>query len=113
MIDPAQIATHGLYPGWKPFHCATLGHFFFIEVIVGPGGSDLEVYDIKDSRRVVTVIIHYKQHSWKQSLLVESITIDRVMKVVGQFRSLKRKTIEVAASVRASIKKVVVKVTPK
>jgi len=113
MIEPIQIATLGLAPGWKTFHCATLGYIFEIEVTIGPGGSDLEVYDLRDSRRVVTVNIFYKGHSWKQTLLVESITIDRVLKVVGHFRALKQKTIDVIANVKASIRGIVIKASPK
>lgn len=113
MILPLSIATLGLHPGHTTFNCATLGYGFHIVIEVGPGGSDLEVYDLRDSRRVVTVTIIYKNRSWKQTLLVESITIDRVLKVVGHFRSLKQKTIEVIANVKASIRGIVIKATPK
>jgi len=112
MIEPIQIATLGLAPGWKTFHCATLGYIFEIEVTIGPGGSDLEVYDLRDSRRVVTVNIFYKGHSWKQTLLVESIPFDSVLKVVGHFRALNQKTIDVIANVKASIRGLVIKASP-
>ena len=62
MIEPIQIATLGLAPGFTTFHCATLGHYFKIIVTVSQGGSDLEVTELRDSRRLVTVEIFYKNN---------------------------------------------------
>lgn len=55
MIDPAQIALNGLYPGWKPFHLATLGHFFQIKVFV-EGVSEVSL-----TRRVTVMIMINRQ----------------------------------------------------
>lgn len=45
--------------------------------------------------------------------MLETITIDRVLSVVSNFRVLQRKTIDVIASVRANVKRVIMKVIPK
>lgn len=105
MIDYRQIATLGLSPGFSTFHCATLGHYFGIVVTVRPsGGSDLEVTEIRDSRRLVTVEVFYKTRRWKQSLLVETIVIDKVIQVISTIKSVKERLIAVNSSLITHLK---------
>lgn len=99
----------GLYPGHTTFNCATLG-FGFIEIIIEPsrGGSELETYDIRDSRRLVTVIVHFKDHQWKQSMLIETIVLDKVIQVLSSIRSIVKSTISVIAKVKSEMKGITV-----
>lgn len=83
-----------------------MGYQFRAEITLGPGGGALEVYDISDSRRLVTVTIFYKDKSWKQTMLIESISIDRVLKVIGSVKSAVKKSIQVIAKVTATITRV-------
>lgn len=101
----------GLYPGHTSFQAATLGYGFIeIVVTVSPGGSGLEVYDITDSRKVVTVIVRFKGNEWKQSMLIETIVIDKVIQVLSSIRSIVKSATKVVARVRDEIKGIVVTV---
>lgn len=97
MIDTLQIATQGLAPGFQTFHCATLGHFFSVTIKVSTGGSDLEVVDVFDSRRLVTIEVSLSGNSWKQSMWIDTIIIDRLVQVSGLFKYIKRNLISVVS----------------
>ena len=103
----------GLYPGWTTFNCATLGYNFGIIITVNSGGSDLEVTELRDSRRLVTVEVYYKQHRWKQSLWVETIVIDKVLQITSTIRSIKNKMITVVSRLKNDLKSITVSVINK
>lgn len=113
MINPMSIAVLGIHPGFSTFNCATLGYGFEIKVTISSGGSDLEVTELRDSRRLVTVEVFYKNHHWKQSLWVETIVIDKVVQISSSIRSVKEKMITVVTRIRDELKKISVTVINK
>ena len=106
-----SIAVLGIYPGFSTFNCATLGYGFEIKVTISSGGSDLEVTELRDSRRLVTVEVFYKNHHWKQSLWVETIVIDKVVQISSSIRSVKEKMITVVTRIRDELKKITVTIS--
>jgi len=113
MINPMSIAVLGIHPGFSTFNCATLGYGFEIKVTISSGGSDLEVTELRESRRLVTVEVFYKNHHWKQSLWVETIVIDKVVQISSSIRSVKEKMITVVTRIRDELKKISVTVINK
>lgn len=86
-IDPYQIATQGVGPGWSTFGFATQGFGFEIEVIVQPvtggGGGwtpDYEQYEI-------IVRIKYKGKVWEEKRFISGLMGKSLEKV---FAKLKR-----------------------
>lgn len=79
-------------------------------ITVSQGGSDLEVTELRDSRRLVTVEVLYKNHSWKQSLWIETIVLDKIIQISTAIRSVREKVIAVVSRMRDEIKKIVVTV---
>lgn len=110
MIDTLQIATQGLAPGFQTFQCATLGHFFSVTITVSTGGSGLEVVDVIDSRRLVTIEVSLNGNRWKQSMWIETIVIDKVVQVLGFFKSATRNLINVVSSMVINKKEIKVSV---
>lgn len=108
-----SIAVLGIHPGFSTFNCATLGYGFEIKVTISSGGSDLEVTELRESRRLVTVEVFYKNHHWKQSLWVETIVIDKVVQISSSIRSVKEKMITVVTRIRDELKKISVTVINK
>lgn len=111
MINPISIATLGLHPGHSTFNCATLGYGFEIRVTISSGGSDLEMTELRDSRRLVTVEVFYKNHHWKQSMWIETIVIDKVIQITGAIKSVKEKMITVVSRMRGELRDIIVKVS--
>jgi hypothetical protein len=70
----------------------------------------LEVTELRDSRRLVTVEVFYKNHHWKQSLWVETIVIDKVIQISSSIKSVKDKMITVVSRIRDEFKKITVTV---
>lgn len=66
------------------------------------------MYDIADSRKVVTVIVRFKGNEWKQSMPIETIVIDKVIQVLSSIRSIVKSAAKVVARVRDEIKGIVV-----
>lgn len=106
-----SIAVLGIHPGFSTFNCATLGYGFEIKVTISSGGSDLEVTDLRDSRRLVTVEVFYKNHHWKQSLWIETIVIDKVIQITSSIKSAKEKLITVISRMKDDLKKITVAVS--
>lgn len=73
----------------------------------------MEVTELRDSRRLVTVEVYYKQHHWKQSLWVETIVIDKFIQITGSIRSAKEKLITVVSRMKDDLKKITVAVINK
>lgn len=73
----------------------------------------MEVTELRDSRRLVTVEVFYKNHHWKQSLWVETIVIDKVVQISSSIRSVKEKMITVVTRIRDELKKISVTVINK
>lgn len=73
----------------------------------------MEVTELRDSRRLVTVEVYYKQHHWKQSLWVETIVVDKVIQITGSIKSVKEKLITVVSRMRDELKKITVMVINK
>lgn len=101
MVIPNNIATLGVYPSCNTFSRATLGFLFSFEIDLGivrlftgdgilvnietspvvrrpTGGSELEVYDITDSRRVVTITIKHKNKLFTHSLTLNTIVTNLI-----------------------------------
>lgn len=99
MVIPNNIATLGVYPSYNTFSRATLGFLFSFEIDFGIiklftgegvvvniettpvvrrpiGGGELEVYDITDSRRIVTITIKHKNKIFTQSLTLNTIVMN-------------------------------------
>ena len=93
-------------PGWVTFQCATLGHYFTITVTVSSGGGDLDIVDVFDSRRLVTVQVYYKGNSWKQSIWVDTITLNRVVSIIGTLKTIKQGIITVLSKINRDIKNI-------
>ena len=68
----------------------------------------MEVYDIKDSRKVVTVIVRFRGNEWKQSLLIETIVIDKVIQVLSSIRSAAKSAVQVAVRLRDELRGIIV-----
>jgi hypothetical protein len=101
-----------LAPGFKTFHCATLGYFFEIEIVIQePSGGGLKGYDTKDSRRQVIVSVRFKNYTWRQSLMIETIVLDRLEVIISKIRVIPKETIRVMVSLKQTIKDMFVRVT--
>lgn len=70
----------------------------------------MEVTELRDSRRLVTVEVFYKNHHWKQSMWIETIVIDKVIQITGAVRSVKEKMITVVSRIKDEFKKITVTV---
>lgn len=80
-------------------------NFDLITKTVSYGGSELEVININDSRRNVTVSIKHKGYEWKQVLLIESITFESI-----QVMSQLNKSIKMIPSITARLEKSCIKI---
>lgn len=116
MISTLQLATLGLAPGWSTFNVATLGYGFEIEVEISQpirGGSELEVIDVSDSRRLVTVTVHFRGHSWKSSLWIETIILNRVSMAIKTISVISKEAIRVIVRMKSKIRNIIVSASPK
>jgi hypothetical protein len=117
MIDTLQLATLGLAPGWSTFNVATMGYGFEIEVVISPpvrGSGELEVIDVSDSRRLVTVTVHFRGHSWKSSLWIETIILNKVSMAIRTVSVISKEAIRVIVRMKSKIRDaIIVSASPK
>lgn len=104
MINPFQIATQGVGPGWSTFGFATQGFGFEVEVIIQPiqpGGSgpwhEVGPYEI-------IVRVKYKGKEWEQRRTISGIMAKSLEKVLASFKRVKSSTIEVFAHINNILK---------
>lgn len=84
MIDTAQIALNRLYPGWKTFHCATLGHFFSIEIRI----EEFRPGFVENEERRISVSISLNKKFWKKTVVVNNRRIEVLSKFIGANKRL-------------------------
>ncbi len=103
MIDPYMVATLGLGPGFETFHCITLGYYFYVEVTITSIGLSYNE-ELADSRKEITILVGYKSHYWKKSLLVNTITIDTFLEIKANFIGFIKKTVNALLKSKRKLK---------
>lgn len=98
MIDPFQVATQGLGPGYSTFTVASQGFGFEIEVIVRPvtGGGGY----VADQRRYEIIVrVKYKGKVWEERRETSGLIGKTLEKVIASFKTAKTNTIELVARI--------------
>lgn len=110
LIDPFQLATNGLGPGWSTFNAATSGFGFDIEVIIQPkpdtGGGWLPGSEFPDYHDII-VRIKFKGKSWEQRKTVSSLTAKSLERVLASFKYMNKTLVEITATINTFIKRTV------
>ncbi len=116
MIDPFQIATNGVGPGFTTFNFATMGFGFDVEVIVAPiippgretfGGTGSVPYVYTPQHYEIIVKIRYKGKEWEDRRTVTAFFGEAVIDVLAWYKSF------TIAGIGINIKNIVInKITP-
>lgn len=106
MIDPFQIATQGIGPGWTTFNMATMGFGFEIEIIIQPvqgGGGGAAIWTPAEEYEII-VRIKYKGRVWEQRRFITALAARSLEKVLSSFRRMSVKTVGVVATINNVVK---------
>ena len=98
MIDPFQIATQGVGPGWSTFSFATQGFGFEIQIEIKPsgGGSAGTLWDAAQPYEII-VRVRYKDRTWEERKYISALAAKSLEKVMASFRSFRTSIIELSA----------------
>lgn len=106
MLDPFQIATQGIGPGWTPFTMAMQGFGFEVEIEIKPrqdgggswGGKDRTVWDGAQPYEI-TVRIKYKGKTWEQKKYISQLTARSLEKVIASYKRMHVSVVSVVAAI--------------
>lgn len=108
MIDPFQIATMGVGPGWTPFTFATNGFGFDVEIIIRPieggGGYVGTAWDVAKPYEIV-VIVKYKGKTWTQRRSISQLMTKSMEKVLATYKRITTHEFKIIANFKTAIKK--------
>lgn len=114
MIDPFQLATQGIGPGWSVFNFATQGFGFDVEIIINPpattGGSGGGTWGPSHPYEII-VRVKYKGKSWESKQYVSALIGKSLEKVVAWFKesTVISKLKVIAKTISINIHNVIVK----
>ena len=108
MVDPFQVATQGLGPGFTTFNIATMGFGFEINVLpVTPKNKGGTLWQPLNAGYDIVVKIKYKEHEWEDTYGVSKWFGETVINVVAKYKGFR------IADVGIAVRKFLVnKITP-
>jgi hypothetical protein len=98
MVDPFQIATNGVGPGWSTFHMASMGFGFEIEIQITPVQGGGGWYEDHPREYVVLVRVKYKGKVWEQKKTTNQLTAKTLEKVLASFKYVSSRVVNVSSS---------------
>ena len=111
VIDPFQLATQGIGPGWSVFNFATQGFGFDVEIIINPPSSSGGGTWGPSHPYEIIVRVKYKGKSWESKQYVSALIGKSLEKVVAWFKesTVISKLKVMAKTISINIQNVIVK----